>query len=597
MDPVTEWTGRLAHALRRAMRMSNPTFAEKLGVHARTVDMWRANSERRPNPEIQQALDTMLERADETSRKRFELIAGAESPTATPPVESLPDEPPQNATVSGPVPTHPTISPGAGSDFLDWLRISRTVSAPPDGSDLGEILKWHRKRQDLTQKEAAEFLNTHQSTLSRIENGTQQLTDVNELRHFARALGIPPSQLGVLMDRSGDAIPDPTHVSHLPGPVKDSQDHWRLVRRELNANRALLGHMAADLYSSDNILAGTAVLAGRGWVPPSPVMIDEITMTWSDIAPPPSITGGSPETARTLPLAADGQVYSRYSRALRDLAKPRLLDNRVSYRLIDVGQWARPSLEFTYTSYFETLDVGEPLGHEFAQAWMDAGRGMPRMADLPLRQSISDPFDLWARPMLPSINTLTIRRDPVGGHRFYMHLRDSSSVASGGGILHVSPAGAFQPAAIAPVHQRNDFSLWRNMQREYAEEFLGQAEHDGNSTDPIHYETDEPFASFERARLSGDFRVYVCAVVLEPLTLWVELITIAVISAPAFDELFGDMVLVNDEGAFASAEERPTSGIPFTADSMKRLETAQLSPIARACIYQAWSRRHELLSA
>jgi hypothetical protein len=85
--------------------------------------------------------------------------------------------------------------------------------------------------------------------------------------------------------------------------------------------------------------------------------------------------------------------------------------------------------------------------------------------------------------MLPGINTLTIRRDSIEGHRMYLHRRDAKSVAAAGGMYHVAPAGVFQPAALAPAHQANDFSLWRNVQREFSEEFLGNAEHNGNSVD------------------------------------------------------------------------------------------------------------------
>jgi hypothetical protein len=95
-------------------------------------------------------------------------------------------------------------------------------------------------------------------------------------------------------------------------------------------------------------------------------------------------------------------------------------------------------------------------------------------ANLPFRRSIDDPFDLVARPMLPSINTLTIRHDSIAGHRMYLHRRDAKSAAAAGDMYHVAPAGVFQPAALAPAHQRNDFSLWRNVQREFSEEFPRQ---------------------------------------------------------------------------------------------------------------------------
>ena len=178
----------------------------------------------------------------------------------------------------------------------------------------------------------------------------------------------------------------------------------------------------------------------------------------------------------------------------------------------------------------------------------------------------------------------------------YLHHRDAKSVASGGGTYNVMPAGEFQPAALAPAHQNNDFSLWRNIQREFSEEFLGNNEHDGNNIDPISYDTDEPFASFERARQAGDFRVFTCAMVLNPLTLKVGLVTVAVIEAPVFDALFSGMVALNEEGAAVSTEAgRPTVGIPFTAAARERLRTEPLSPSARACIELAWQHRHQLL--
>jgi transcriptional regulator with XRE-family HTH domain len=477
------------------------------------------------------------------------------------------------------------------------LQVAQGASAPPDGSDVGEVIRWYRTRENLTQQEAAAKLRTTQSRLSKLEKGSQALRDVSELRHIATTLGIPPERLGVLPDRSQDAVPRAALVSDKPGTVHDSQEHWRAIRRELNANRADLGDLAADLYPREQRIPGTSVLTLEQWVPAAPVDLADVDLTWRPESPSPELDGKSPEAARSRPLMANGKRYDRYSRALRDLARPKLLDNRVSYRLLDV-EWAgnRGALGFNYTSYFDVLDVGEALGHEFALAWLDAGRKRPSFADLPFRRAIMDPFDLLKRPMLPSINTLTIRRDPIEGHRMYLHRRDAKAVAAAGGMYHVAPAGVFQPAAIAPAHQSNDFSIWRNIQREFSEEFLGNAEHDGNSIDPIDYDADEPFASFKKARQAGAFRVFACAMVLEPLTLWVELLTVAVIEAATFDELFSQMVAVNEEGeAISTQAGRPTVGIPFTSDARERLRSEPLSPISRACIELAWQHRHTLL--
>jgi hypothetical protein len=359
----------------------------------------------------------------------------------------------------------------------------------------------------------------------------------------------------------------------------------------------VLAELAAELYPAQQRIPGTTILTSANWVPNGPVNLADIELAWRPDPPAPQLDGRGPESAGARPLMASGERYDRYSRALRDLARPRLLDNRVSYRLLDLA-WAgsRGMLGFHYTCYFSVLDVSEASGHEFTQAWLAAGQKRPSFADLPFRRSIIDPFDLSARPMLPGIATLTIRRDPIEGHRMFLHHRDAKSVAAGGGMYHVMPAGVFQPAALAPAHQSNDFSLWRNIQREFSEEFLGNSEHDGNSIDPIAYDTDEPFASFERARQAGDFRVFACAMVLEPLTLGVELVTVAVIEAPVFDALFSGMVAINEEGAAVSTEAgRPTVGIPFTEAARERLRTEPLAPIARACIELAWRYRHQLL--
>jgi len=66
MDPVTGWTGRTACALQAALRLSNETFAEWLGIGVRTVAAWHQKPTLRPRPEMQQVLDTALEQAPQT---------------------------------------------------------------------------------------------------------------------------------------------------------------------------------------------------------------------------------------------------------------------------------------------------------------------------------------------------------------------------------------------------------------------------------------------------------------------------------------------------------------------------------------------------
>lgn len=80
MDVIDTWTGRHATSLQAAMRMTNEAFAEHLGIAVRTVATWAAQPDLVPRPEMQQALDTTLEQAGETVRRRFALLARPADP-------------------------------------------------------------------------------------------------------------------------------------------------------------------------------------------------------------------------------------------------------------------------------------------------------------------------------------------------------------------------------------------------------------------------------------------------------------------------------------------------------------------------------------
>ena len=509
MEPVQLWTGRAACTLQAALRLSNESFAHHLGIAPRTVAMWHQKPDRVPQPDVQKMLDTALSRADEGAQQRF---THALPQCATSPAVGHPDE--GDSLAPGADLTSDTDSAILeGQECGDpvgvvmgsgWLQVAPSATAPPDGSDIGEILRWYRVREGLSQQAVAAQLHTTQSRLSKLEKGTQVLRDVDELRRLARQLGIPPERLGVLPDHAGDANPLASHVSEQPGPGRDSQEHWREVRRELNTHRADARrprrravpqagahprHDGADLCRLAPRRPGRPErhhthLAPDSAGPPHHRQRPGISLrptadgqreTLRPLFPSPARSGPTAPAWTIASATACSMSTGRTTRARRPSTTPR-------------------------TSTYSTS----------ASHWRTSSpkRGWARAASVrvsptsPFRRAIDDPFDLAARPMLPSINTLTIRLDSIEGHRMYLHRRDAKSVAAAGGMYHVIPAGAFQPAALAPAHQSNDFSLWRNIQREFSEEFLGNAEHDGNSIEPIAYDADEPFVSFERARLS-----------------------------------------------------------------------------------------------
>jgi hypothetical protein len=76
MQVITRWTGGQADALRQALRMTNESYAEHLGVAVRTIAYWRKRPEIIPLSAIQETLDAALERAPDRAKAQFSLLVG-----------------------------------------------------------------------------------------------------------------------------------------------------------------------------------------------------------------------------------------------------------------------------------------------------------------------------------------------------------------------------------------------------------------------------------------------------------------------------------------------------------------------------------------
>ncbi len=138
MEPVQLWTGRTACALQAALRMTNESFAAHLGTAVRTVATWHQKPDRVPNAEMQQALDTTLERAGEGTQARFTTnIAdtGATPEPTSPPIDGAAHaaEVPTASVVDDLTATaSPTIMRGtaedtADGDFMGWLQVAHAA--------------------------------------------------------------------------------------------------------------------------------------------------------------------------------------------------------------------------------------------------------------------------------------------------------------------------------------------------------------------------------------------------------------------------------------------------------------------------------------
>jgi transcriptional regulator with XRE-family HTH domain len=491
----------------------------------------------------------------------------------------------------------------------DWLWVADQAQPLSDVVDVPQVLRAYRTTHGLTQAELAVLLGCDQSYVSRIERARRPVRDVEMLKRIAQRLSIPPRELGLM-----EAMIDPRRSAGSVGRhsvaddddgaegerrVHESQRQWRLVRQSLNRRRSDLTEATAGLYPGAHRVGASRLVTCAAWLPPTPVDLAGVDVRWADVREPFAVTGTEEESAPMRPLTSSGRRYERYSRVIRDIDRPTLFENRIGFRLLDLS-WrsAGGEMLFNSTTYFEMVDVCEAVAHELASVCALGTCDEDVFARLPFRQRVGDPFDLWRRPVMPSIDTLTIRRSG-GGASFILHYRDPAQVAVAGGMYHVMPAGMFQPATLAPEAQVFDFDLWRNIMREFSEEFLGNAEHDGGCGSPIEYRECEPFRSMNLARDSGRLKVFCLGVGLDPLTLAGEILTVAVIDDDVFDELFGGLVSGNAEGTVVSAgrTRRPAEGIPFTADAVGRLvERKPIAPAAAACLELAWTHRDVLLA-
>jgi hypothetical protein len=382
-------------------------------------------------------------------------------------------------------------------------------------------------------------------------------------------------------------------VSQAPGELTSGQRDWIRVRSYLQQHRHELALAAADEQPAESKIAGTPLLAVPGWQPARPVPIRDISLDFSpaDGVPAGGVpAGGVPAAAPygdgaalILPGRADGTRYLRYSDAIRELAAPAMFENRSTYRLTEAElAGPAPRLGFTRGRYFDGIDTGEAAAHEYAARRLD---GRPAA----LRGRIGDPCDLRRRPVNLAISTLTLRLDRATGQAsFLLHWRDPAKVGHAGGLYQVIPVGVFQPSGEAAWNERADFSLWRSMIREFAEELRGRSEDYDSEARPVDYDS-WPFARRMTEALDcGQIRVWCLGLGVDPLTYATDLLTVAVIDSPAFDELFSLHPRCNSEGRVLAARE-------FAAHVIDRLVTRDPVQAAGAAVLRlAWAHRETL---
>ncbi|MGD0063110.1 MAG: hypothetical protein ABSB76_06695, partial [Streptosporangiaceae bacterium] len=377
---------------------------------------------------------------------------------------------------------------------------------------------------------------------------------------------------------------------------------------------------AAAEYPAERKIAGTGLLTVPGWQPARPVPLQDISLALSPV------DGGA---ALVPPGPADGTGYLRYSDAVRELAAPAIFEDRPTYRLTGAElAGPAPRLGFTRGRYFDGIDTGEAAAHEYAArqlpgrpaaagsapddrpsparpspagsapddrpspAGSSPARPSPARLSSPLaslRGRLGDPCDLGRRPVNLAISTLTLRLDSSTGRAsFLLHWRDPAKVAHAGGLYQVIPVGVFQPSGEAAWNERADFSLWRSMIREFAEELRGRSEDYDSENRPIDYHSWRFARRMTEALDRGQIRVWCLGLGVDPLTYATDLLAVAVIDGPVFDGLFGLNPRPNDEGRVLAVRD-------FAAPVIDQLVTREPVQAAGAAVLRlAWAHRQTL---
>jgi hypothetical protein len=373
-----------------------------------------------------------------------------------------------------------------------------------------------------------------------------------------------------------------------------SQSRWLRVAAALNRDRHQLAVRAAAGHPPGLLLAGSPLVSPPAWRLPAPVPLDAVRLEFRPRAPRPELPDLAALAPYALPERADGTRYDRHSDVVAALAAPAVYENRPVYRLIeaDLAGPDGPRLAFGRGRFFDGADSGGAAAHEYAATAGPAALDGDAAASarFPYRAALGGPVSLARRSAPMATSALTLRHDrSAGTASFPLHHRDPGQVSHAGGLYQVIPVGVFQPSGEAPWNEANDFSLWRGLLREYAEELLGADEDHGSERAPIDYAAWPLAKAMTDGLADGRVRAWCVGLGADPLTFALDLLAVVVIDAPLYDDLFGGLVDVNAEGRVI----RPR---PFDEPSVRRLlANAPLQAAAAALLTLALTHRETLL--
>jgi len=188
--------------------------------------------------------------------------------------------------------------------------------------------------------------------------------------------------------------------------------------------------------------------------------------------------------------------------------------------------------------YFQSLATSETCDHEMMTALTEDPRQPVGLDALPrrawLHQQVGDPVtDGSRRAAAVSVATVVLMAAVDGGYHVLLTPR-SGAVATHRFFNHVAPSGILAPLDWGSCPPAEEFSVRRNLLREYVEELYSGDEFQVGE-EPYHDVESEPEVVRLNAVLdSGDAGLYYTGVSVNLLTLRPELCTLLLVTDPGW---------------------------------------------------------------
>lgn len=404
--------------------------------------------------------------------------------------------------------------------------------------------------------------------------------------------------------------------------TRKEKEQFLLVRKYLKKNRLKLTKKAFEFYKENSVeyvplsckledeIISAFILTKTGWVPNPAISFEKIRIlkdqNWNtDIKLLKNKAQYYQNSGFKSTLKAFGYLWPksfkesklpRYSDIVDELDKPKLWWNMPHYRITNIKTEEGYELVFRVGTYFDSFSTLEALAYESAKTdylARKSGRTM-NWDTLKARKVSGDPNILNCRCSGLGVETIILFGQD-GDYRFVLHQRSSKDVAIGEGLVHIVPAGEFQPSSDSNVMIDKDFDIWKNIMREYYEELINPSIASERIKYEIDWENDLPFKQLNQAKKENKIQLFFLGFIINPLNLKPEILTALVFSEQAFHESIGSFKERNEEGRIIwNIKNQTFEGHKFDEKTVKYYLSMPLEPSATACLIAAWNSRRIL---